>query len=537
MVISKRTLLSLFFFLFSGRLLGQESRYMVFFKDKNGTPYSVAQPLQFLSQKSVNRRTKQGITILPQDLPVNPGYVAEVKATGAKMKYATKWFNGILMEATTDQKDLVKALPNVFSIEYVAPGKTGTGGRVRSPAKSAIALTESSTKNQYTITGLDAMRIDGLTGANITIAVFDSGFPAVNSNLAFNHLIQDGRILDAYNFSYGNTNVFIGDDHGARVLSVMAANLPSDFTGGVVDASYLLYSTEFDATEFRVEEYNWAFAAERADSAGADIISSSLGYNTFDDITMDYTIGDLDGETTVISKAAMFASERGMVVVSAAGNLGNDSSWGLVAAPADVKNVIAVGSIDAQYNRSPSSSLGPTADNRVKPDAMAMGTSVAHVAPGGAISYGSGTSFSCPLITSLVAGVWQQWPDLKAIDMVNLIRQAGSKFFHPDNAFGYGVPTYQAIKHIMDYESQHVGITLYPVPIIKHLSIEANPADGSRVSVVIQNSMGQVWHNVSYELSWGSIPFTMDLEELPSGVYWVSITKLNERKIFRVIKK
>ncbi len=51
--------------------------------------------------------------------------------------------------------------------------------------------------------------------------------------------------------------------------------------GTAPDASYYLFITENDASENPVEESYWVEAAEKADSLGVDIITTSLGYFEF----------------------------------------------------------------------------------------------------------------------------------------------------------------------------------------------------------------------------------------------------------------
>jgi hypothetical protein len=513
-----------------------QDRYMVFFKDKAGSPYSLSNPEGFLSTKSINRRSKQAIDLISEDLPVNPSYKNAVAATGAKVMYATRWFNGVLVEATSAQRNSIAALASVSKVEFAAPGKTGTGGRISAHSKFEDASAGLASDAQNSMLGLGEMHSDGYKGEEITIAVFDTGFPGVNVNPAFQDIIQSGRIRDSYNFSYGHANAFMSHPHGARVFSIIAATL-TDFRGGAYGANFLLYATEFDPTEYKVEEYNWLFAAERADSAGADIISSSLGYTDFDDPTMDYSTADLNGETAVISKAASKAVARGMMVVSSAGNYGN-TAWQLISPPADAEHVLTVGSVDANLQRSSFSSLGPTADGRIKPDVVALGTANMYVDPGGALGSGNGTSYSCPLITSLVAGVWQQWPELTALQMVELIRKAGTQYFRPDNFLGYGVPTYRAFKNIKDFSTTTDGVYFYPNPVTTdELNMLLAPADGSDVDVTISNVMGEVIQAFTFEAIWDLNPAPINLKGLQPGLYLATVSFGNKKKSFRIIKQ
>jgi serine protease AprX len=536
MGMSKQCFYFLFFFFFSAQLFGQEDRYMVFFKDKASTPFSTASPELFLSQKSIQRRSRQGLSVSEMDLPVDPAYVNQVKAIGAKIKYSSKWFNGTLIEGTPQQKDLIAAMPFVQSVEFVAPGKTGTGGRLATHSKFANTTSSNEvTQIQNSILGLDEMQNAGFTGEGVLIAVLDSGFPNVNTNPAFAHLISEQRIKDSYNFSYGHANAFTGHPHGAQVLSIIAAKLPSSFTGGAYDANFLLYATEYTPNEYRVEEFNWTFAAERADSVGADIITSSLGYGYFDDPSMDYTSQELNGETAVISQAANFAFERGIVVVNSVGNL-DSPSWQEIAPPADSENILSVGSIDVGYKRSNGSAFGPTSDGRMKPDVMAVGVNSAYVSTAGTVSSGSGTSYACPMITSLVAGVYQSWPELSAKEMVDLIREAGSHYFNPTNDYGFGVPTFKAVQNIMDFIITDPGILAYPNPVVDKLKIAMVPNDGHDVFLTLLDNLGNVVERFQYASNWNFNPFTLDMSSYSAGVYILKVSSKSTSSTKKIIK-
>lgn len=513
-----------------------EDRYMVFYKDKAGTAFSVDQPLEFLSQKAITRRINQNIAITSQDFPPNAAYVSSVRSTGAYVYYTSRWFNASLVEATAGELAAIQGLPNVDHVEFVAPGKVGTGGRIGSNSKFMADSPPPLTHQQTSMLGLDAMRADGLDGQGITIGVFDTGFPGVTANPAFVDIMLDERIRDFYNFAFGYPHVFLGNDHGARVFSILGGEL-TNFNGSAPKADYLLYATEYWATEYRVEEYNWLFAAERADSAGVDIISSSLGYTDFDDENMDYTYAEMDGETTVVTQAAQMAFARGIVVVVSAGNLGGTNNpWHFIAAPADGKDILAVGAVDFGLNRSGFSSFGPAADGRVKPDVMALGTATMHINPSGAIQTGNGTSFACPLIAGFAACIWQAHPELTAAELVDLIRKAGSQYFNPDFELGFGIPTYQAVKNIFELSEKN-GMLLYPNPIVNDVAkIAFMPADGADIAYQVYNSVGQVVHEETYTSNWHLNPFEVNFSNLSSGVYLVKVKHGAESKTFRVIK-
>jgi serine protease AprX len=531
-----RVCLLLAYLLTIGHLRAQESRYMVFYNDKVGTTFSTTQPLQYLSQKAIDRRTQQSIAITEQDFPVNANYVSAIRGAGISVRYSSRWFNASLVEATPDDLTTLQAFNFVDRIEYVAPGAVGTtGGRVAEKSKFMDEPWQLS-NGQLDMLGLREMHADGLNGTGVTIAVLDSGFPGVTSNPAFYDILPEDRLKDHYNFAYGYPHVFLGSDHGARVFSIIAASL-NNFTGGAVKANFLLYTTEFASAEHRVEEYYWAFAAERADSAGADIINSSLGYTDFNDPAMDYSTSDLDGETAAVTKAAQMAFDRGIVVVVAAGNLGGTNNpWHYIAPPADGKDVLAVGAVDNSLKRASFSSFGPSSDNRIKPDVAALGVMTTHIASEGSLQFYNGTSFSCPLITSFVACLKQAYPALSAAELVDLVRRAGSQYFNPDFELGYGIPTYRAVKNIFSLPASQ-GIFVYPNPIQNNvLKLAYAPTDGSEVSYQIFNTLGQPLHEETYLGNWHSNPFEVDFTQVPTGVYLVKVNQGRVSKTFRVIK-
>jgi serine protease AprX len=328
-----RSKLILFCLLLSWSTQAQSNRYFVFFKDKVGTPFSISDPTQFLSTRSIERRQKQNISIIEEDLPVNPGYVSQVKTTGAKTFFTSRWWNGVLVEGDPATLAIVNALPFVKESRLVAPGTKLMGGRA-----SKIKLRKNSTAdqpvNQFQLEqlGIDVMQEEGYKGEGIFIAVFDSGFEGVNVSAPFADLFSENRINQTKNFVTNESNVYISDDHGTEVLSIMAAHASDSYLGGAYKANYFLYLTEDVSSEYRIEEYNWTFAAERADSAGVDVINSSLGYTEFDDPSMDYQTTDLNGNTAIVTQAARKAIDKGMLVVASAGNEGS-SSWKFITPP------------------------------------------------------------------------------------------------------------------------------------------------------------------------------------------------------------
>ncbi|MBE0642292.1 MAG: S8 family serine peptidase, partial [Bacteroidales bacterium] len=356
-------------------------KYRVSFTDKNSSPYSLASPLAFLSQRSLDRRVAQGISLDMRDLPVNPAYVQGVAGTGAVVINRSKWFNSVVADIqTTAQYNAIQALSYVDTLVFLAPAGTKSQGVdkfememmpvMTTPGprqKAAGVINYGMAENQALMIGVDQLHDLGFTGAGMIIAVIDAGFTGVNSASVFDSLWTHGRILGTRDFAEPNGNIFSAHSHGTMVLSIIGGNLPGMMVGTAPHASYYLLRSEIGATEYLVEEDNWVAAAEFADSAGADIINSSLGYTEFYDLTQNHTYEDMDGNTTRVTQGADMAASRGILVVNSAGNSGA-STWKYIGAPADGDSVFSIGAVDAWGAYAGFSSQGPSYDGRVKPD-------------------------------------------------------------------------------------------------------------------------------------------------------------------------
>lgn len=514
-------------------LIAQADRYFVSFKDKSNSPYSLSNPLQFLSQKCLDRRARENFAASEEDFPVNANYVQQVKATGAEVYFTSRWFNGVLVQTTSLIASTVGNLPFVQSVELVAHGQTLLGGRRKANQKldRAAVASEPANKKQNTMIGLDKMHDAGLFGEGIDIAVFDSGFNGADTLSAFKQIYKDGRVKAVFNFVQNTTNVYAGYPHGTWVFSILSGTIPNTYQGGVPKANYFLYQTEDANSEYRVEEYNWLFAAEKADSAGVDVVSSSLDYSEFDDPTMNYTYADMDGKTTVIARAASKLIKRGVVVVNAAGNEG-DGSWRYITSPADVKGILACGGVNVSRVRVSFSSIGPSFDGRIKPDVSAMAEDCLIVGQDGSIFTGSGTSFAAPLVASLAAGLRQAFPKASASEICSLIINSSSQASQPDNLLGYGIPDFGQAKEINNQ------FEVYPNPVKSdsRINVFLDYPDGQPVNVVIFNSSGQKIFEGTTTVSLNSNPYVIDASLLPIGMYYLKIQIDARVKSMRIVK-
>lgn len=524
----------------TGTISAQVNRYMVFFKDKSGTEYSTGTPLQFLSQRAIDRRIRQSIEVTSEDLPVNKDYMNGVKNAGADVFFSTRWMNGVLVQCDASLLTNVESLPYVDRVEFVAPNpKLLKTGRKKIDLKTKSSKTDTRTQAQLQMIGLDEMQLAGYKGETICIGIFDSGFPGVNNTLPFQHIISENRIdpVASKDFVYNSGDVFQYDEHGTEVFSVIAAYQENNFTGGSYEANYQLYVTEDVNTEYRVEEYNWLFAAERADSAGVDVINSSLGYYDFDDASMNYPESAMDGKTTVVTRAAQFAADRGIVVVCSAGNEGGNA-WQIITAPADAKDVLAIASVNSDGQRSGSSSKGPSADGRIKPDVAAMGVNTSVIKQDGTLGYASGTSLSSPLITSLVAGIWQRYPELSNKEIMEAIKSSASQADNPDNLLGYGIPDFIAVVNYLELVPQENVFEVFPNPVLAD-TFTIKPYDPEQVTscrVELISSQGQVLFNADANFSWLNRTYTTNLSHVAAGIYYLRIRWGDKRYVYKLFK-
>lgn len=468
--------LSFFLFSFFGlnarAAVVKSYKFWVEFTDKIGTPYLISRPEEYLSRRSLERRAKAGVAVNWDDLPPNPIYIETVKRKGVKILLHSRWMNAVLVEtadsalsseisgmATVKRVELMGVWENkvaedadnsVFYYEPMALMHSPAKKSKRADGKAGKNKT-GSIENNYgdayrQIEQLNGQELHrkGYRGKGVLIAVLDAGFYRAHEISAFDSLRNRGGILKTFDFVTGNSNVFNDDDHGTEVLSCMAANEPGMMIGTAPDANYILLRTEDAGTEFPCEEANWIAAAELADSMGADLINASVGYTEFDMQTLGHSYAELDGKTTLITRAANEAWKRGIFVVTSAGNEG-DGRWQYIGAPADAEGAIAVAAVDKFGERTGFSSIGPTADSRVKPDLAALGEATTVASPGGYYTKSNGTSFSSPVLAGMIACAIHFLPAKKPAELKQWILMTGSSFPAADNKLGYGLPDFSKL--------------------------------------------------------------------------------------------
>ena len=476
---------------------GTVRRHLIYFRDKAGTPFSVAKPEAFLSARSLARRSRQGIAILPRDLPVSPTYVSQLRGVVGKpqVHYTSRWFNAAVVSCDSVTLARIKALPSVRSASTLnrsfQPVATTPGpGQVSDPAARSTVASRAQYGKAYRQNeqiGALAMHEAGYRGEGMQIAVFDAGFPGVDQISALKPLFQEKRLVGTRNFVDGGTSVYLRSSHGTNCVGAMAGNQPGYYIGSAPKATFHLCITEDVGSEHPIEEANWLAAAEYADSAGVDIISSSLGYTTFDAPSVSYKYSDMNGRAAISSRAATMAARVGILVVNAAGNEGDDP-WHYISAPADADSIISVGAVDSLGNHANFSSYGPTADGRIKPTLSAMGRAAAVLAANGTVFRGSGTSYACPILAGMAAGFWQANPTLTAQQVITALRSTASQATAPDNVLGYGIPNF-----VKAYNAQHASAPLDPNGVLtsdgEELTLFPNPTGDGPIMLALPSPM------------------------------------------------
>ena len=514
---------------------------LIKFQDKPSAATYFANPTSMLSQKALDRRAKYEIELNMQDVPVEVSYVSAVEALGIESIAVSKWFNGIFAWLTPQQMTLVQALPFVSNIESFVQDEFNVGNNLPLPDKTIISNPSNEfpshslefnygyTETQVTQIHLEFLHDLGFTGDGITIAVFDNGFPGVDTQSGFEYLRNNGQIKGGYNFPEKNENIYGSGTHGTVVLSTMGGYIENEFVGTAIDADYYLFITEDNTHEMPDEEIHWISAAEKSDSIGVDVINTSLGYNEFDDSRYNYKYEDMDGQTTFISRGAQIASEKGMMVVVSAGNSGTNS-WHYITAPADAEGVLTIGAVDSNDFPAGFSSYGPTSDGRIKPDVSALGSYASVIRPDGTIQYASGTSFSSPIMAGAMACLIQAFPTHQPADLRQKVRESASNFTNPTDQLGYGIPNfseaYGACLGVNDFDLNLV--TIYPNPTSEMIYIDARIPVKQVQLISMTGKIVRKYHSNSQ----------ININDLPNGIYMLKVQLENGKtEVKKVLKK
>lgn len=530
-------------------------KYWVTFTDKTGTPYSIDAPEAFLSARALHRRENNNIEISEQDLPVNPAYTDSLKNLGVEVLYTSKWFNAATIYSTDTA--LLDTLHRLSFIKDTVHSSNYKQNLIHNnTASGANTLAKNITKNDidYNKHALQLEMIQGhilhqqgFRGKGILIAVLDAGYYNADTLAAFDTLWKRKQVIGMRDFVKDSLSFFKTSSHGMRVLSIMAGMIPGKLIGSAPEASYYLIRSEDSDSENIIEGDNWIAAAELADSVGADIINSSLGYATFDDQTKNYSYSMMDGNSTRISRAADIAASKGILVVTSAGNMGS-KAWKYITAPADADSVLAIGAVDPSGIVAGFSSRGPSADGRIKPDICALGVGTFNQGIDGTIGYGSGTSFSSPVIAGMVACLWQTMPQASNFDIIEAVIQSASHYQNPDTLIGFGIPDFVIAKRLLYQQFtpdiatdtlESIAVSVFPNPIESVFYLEFNNVpDSTKLRIKLTDTSGRRLRNIkTYATEGYSIQPYYFLENYPAGAYILNIKTKDVDNEFTLIKR
>lgn len=535
--VGKKNLLIIACILLTSQLYSQEDAW-VYFADKPNAQAFFDNPTAVLTQRALDRRAAQGITLNLVDAPIEQSYIDEISgAAGIEIKAKSKWLNCLHIRGSVSD---IEALANFSFVDHIHYADRSLNAKMPRPRTITPVNKQMDTQeifaygnslNQVSMLNMHLLHQNNYTGTGKIIAVLDSGFSAVNTVAPFSRMFTNGLYLGGYNYVAGNTDVFSTHNHGTMALSCMVGFVDGQLIGTAPDAQYYLFITEDISGENPVEESYWVEAAEEADRLGVDVISTSLGYFGYDNPNYSYSYSDMTGDTAFASQGANIAFSKGMIVVASAGNSGN-SSEPHVGVPAEATNVLAVGAVQFNESYAAFSSIGPSYDGRIKPDVMAKGQSTTLANTSGNVVTASGTSFSCPVMAGAVASFWQAVPSATNQQVVDYVKQSADRFMSPTDQYGYGIPDFQAAvtMALSTDDITSVKFLVYPNPAKDRIMVSfPNGFETAKISLF--NNLGQMV--LEKEILSNE---ALSLDHLTSGMYFYKIKSNSLLQSGKIIK-
>ncbi|GEO07952.1 S8 family serine peptidase [Segetibacter aerophilus] len=520
----------------------QFPKLIIQLKDKGGNTFNLNNPLQYLSVRAIQRRSRYNIPVDSIDLPVSSRYIDSIRQSGGVTILSTsKWLNQVLIE-TTDQN----ALSKIKSFSFVKSTR-GVGFRSANitlnnkfkdppstpllPQANRLAETAAnaydygSNYQQVHIHEGEFLHNKGFHGESMQIAVLDGGFLQYKTITAFDSIRNNRQVLGERDFVAFDNSVDEDDSHGMYCLSILSANWPGRMVGTAPKANYWLIRTENAETEYPIEEHNWVAGAEFADSAGTDLISTSLGYTTFDDPSLNHSYADFYKNTTMVSQGAAIAVKKGMIVSVSAGNEGA-GNWKYISFPADVDSVCTVGAVNSTGVIAGFSSYGYP--GKIKTNIVSVGAGTVIAGLNNQPTTGNGTSFSNPNVAGLIACLWQAFPRVSNMNILSAVYKSSDKYATPDDRYGYGIPNfrlaYLSLKHdenIALYGNEWLFAT--PNPFTTEVVVKFIARINGPVTLTLSSAGGQViaTQNINGEKEEVYNAAFSNLGNLPSGLYVV----------------
>ena len=519
--------IKLLFLLITSFCFSQEDAW-VYFTNKPNASYYLANPLEMLSQRALDRRNTQGIALNETDAPVHQPYIDAITNTnGIAVMAKSKWLNALHIRGSVTD---IQSLESLSFVDYVQFANHSLNSKSPQENESfqmrnnnkldvEVNFNYGNSANQIEMLNGHLLHQQDYTGQGKIIAVLDSGFIGVDTAAPFQRLQTNGLILGGYNFPDRNTNYYSRHNHGTMVLSCMGGFADNQLVGTAPDAQYYLFITEDVNSENPVEESYWVEAAELADSLGVDVINTSLGYFGYDNPNYSYNYSQMNGVTAFISRGADMAFSKGIICVTSAGNSGSTSDPH-IGVPADAIYTLAIGAVNSTENYASFSSIGPSSDNRIKPDLAAKGQSATVSLTTGSIANASGTSFASPILAGMVATLWSAVPNLTNEQIVQVIKESADQYTSPDEFKGYGIPDFSsALAAALSLSSfQQDVVNVYPNPFQDVLTVKWN--NDKKATIEIYNILGGRILNKTIT----KYDNNLTLDGLSSGIYIYKIS-------------
>ena len=533
--------------LFFADISAQFNRYIIQFRNKATNPYSLSNPAAYLSDRAIVKRTRYNISIDSTDLPITPRYLDSIKnVPNVTILNKSKWLNMVAI-FTTDPAALVtinsftfvqstnpiatrlisidREEPDKFKYESLKPISNTATSRMAN-----LLLNYGHTISQVNFHNGQFLHDRGFQGENMIIAMLDGGFASYKTNPAFDSIRINNQVLGEWNFVNNIQNTDGLSGHGMNCLSTIAANRPGVMVGTAPHAKFWLFVTEDVSGEYPIEEINWAAAAEFADSSGADVISSSLGYQDFDNSTFDHLYSERNGNTSIVTRAADFAAKKGMIVMNSAGNYGGLSDQRkYISCPADGDSVVTVGATNANGMIANFSSWGPNSAGKIKPNIVSIGEgTIVSDFSGNPVS-GNGTSFSNPNIAGLITALWGAFPEFSNMKIIDAVQRSAHKFTNPDERFGFGIPNMRTAFYILKEQRSHQQFggngwfKANPNPFTTHIDAAFIADNKGTVKLYLKDIKGTQLDSVVLtvdSLDYKTHSF-MNLGPLPGGYYYI----------------
>lgn len=538
--------------------------YRVEFANKNNTPYSISNPNEFLTQRALERREKMNIAIDERDIPVVQAYIDSLTNIGASVLNRSRWFNSAtVLLSDTSLVATIRSFSFVSNVIKTKPylqqrkirpfnkGTQSVGGNEFYHSAENLKMHHELNrlqhdygmgKNQANMIGVEYLHGLGFQGQGMVIAILDAGFYHVNTLSMFDSLRLQNRLLGYKDFVLPGNNLFEESTHGMSVASTIVGNMPGKLVGTAPKASVWLLRCEDANSEYIFEEDNWVAAAEFADSVGADVINSSLGYTRFDDPSQNHSYSDMDGNTTRITRGADIAASKGILVVNSAGNSGNEN-WHYIGAPADADSILTIGAVDKNGKIAYFSSFGPSYDGRVKPTICAQGKDAIVSSISDGVYPSNGTSFSSPIMAGAATCLWQANKNKSNMEIIDALIKSGSQYSNPDSVYGYGIPNMAVANMILngiflDMNFSKNKIFANPNPFEEDIDVVIYLSDNANADLSLVDNNGKVvWSNKNLSLKIGyNYLLVSGLGKIKSGIYFLRINSNSWSESVKLLK-